>query len=213
MRRAIATTIAVLVNLLVVIGMERLIVPHGGVRLADREIVSLDVVEWQERPRPLEERLDPRDRIDPEEEPRLPDPSADLLRPLPAPTLAPPGAGSTALPVDFRAASLTDGLRIGTGVPGWGDPSALRPTVTVQPVYPPSAADRGIEGRAVVEFRLAPDGSTRDLRIVDAEPPGVFDRSCLRSIRRQRYPTPEESGIDPDAVLRRECRYELEPGR
>ncbi len=213
-RRIVAIAIAVGVNLLVLLGMERSIVPHRGVRLADREIVSLDVVQREMvEPQRREKRRDP---IEPKEraaEPQLSDPSKALARSLPAMRLAAPGTGATTLPMDFRPGSLVDGLRIGMGVPGWGDPNALQPVVTVQPVYPPNAANRGIEGRAVVEFSLSPDGSTRDLVVVESEPPGIFDRSCLRSIRRQRYPSPAESGIEPDARLRRECRFELEPRR
>ncbi|KZC17215.1 hypothetical protein RHOFW510R12_07130 [Rhodanobacter sp. FW510-R12] len=51
-----------------------------------------------------------------------------------------------------------------------------------QPVYPPTALARGIEGQVVVEFGLAPDGRVQDLRVISAEPAGVFEQAALQAV-------------------------------
>jgi len=68
--------------------------------------------------------------------------------------------------------------------------AALAPVHIRQPIYPPDALRRGIEGRVVVEFGLAPDGGVRDLRVVHAEPAGVFDQAALRAMRGWKYAEP-----------------------
>ncbi|MDE2155025.1 MAG: TonB family protein [Xanthomonadaceae bacterium] len=77
------------------------------------------------------------------------------------------------------------------------EPAAL-PTASVapapvrmrQPIYPSDALMRGIEGRVVVEFGLAPDGGVRDLRVIHAEPAGVFEQAAMRAMRGWKYAVP-----------------------
>ncbi|TAM61840.1 MAG: TonB family protein [Rhodanobacter sp.] len=68
--------------------------------------------------------------------------------------------------------------------------AALAPIHMRQPTYPPDALRRGIEGRVVVEFGLAPDGGVRDLRVIHAEPAGVFDQAAMRAMRGWKYAVP-----------------------
>ena len=68
--------------------------------------------------------------------------------------------------------------------------AALAPVHMRQPIYPPAALRRGIEGRVVVEFGLAPDGGVRDVRVIHAEPAGVFDQAAMRAMRGWKYAVP-----------------------
>ncbi len=63
-------------------------------------------------------------------------------------------------------------------------PKARRRTA---PQYPADAERRGIEGYAIVEFALTPDGHTRDLRVTDSSPRGVFDDASLDAVRTWRF--------------------------
>jgi protein TonB len=67
-----------------------------------------------------------------------------------------------------------------------GDSDSV-PLVRVDPDYPPRALQRGIEGWVVVEFTITPVGSVEDPRVVDANPPGVFEQTTLRAVRRWRF--------------------------
>lgn len=55
------------------------------------------------------------------------------------------------------------------------------------PQYPRGAERRGVEGYAVVEYTVAPDGSVTEATVVEADPEGIFDRAVLRAIEGWSY--------------------------
>jgi bla regulator protein blaR1 len=88
-------------------------------------------------------------------------------------------------------------------VPANPSPVAPTPIHMRQPVYPLAALMRGLEGKVVLEFGLAADGSVRDLRVVGAEPAGVFDQAATRAMRGWTY------AIPPVATLQRRYRQTM----
>lgn len=81
-----------------------------------------------------------------------------------------------------------------------GDTDSV-PLVRVDPEYPPRAQQRGIEGWVIVEFTITPLGTVEDPTVVNANPPGIFEQSVLRAIRRWRY---NPRVVDGKPVARRE---------
>lgn len=61
------------------------------------------------------------------------------------------------------------------------------PIVKVQPVYPRRALSRGIEGYVIVEFTVTKQGTTKDIRVVEAKPSGVFDRAAVQAAAKFKY--------------------------
>ncbi len=61
------------------------------------------------------------------------------------------------------------------------------PLVRVDPVYPPKAQKRGIEGWVDFEFTIGPAGTVENAKVIGSHPKGVFERSALRAVRRYRY--------------------------
>ena len=61
------------------------------------------------------------------------------------------------------------------------------PIVKVNPIYPPRAAGRGIEGYVLVEYIVNRDGTVRDVIIIEAEPPGVFNRAAVSAAQKYIY--------------------------
>ncbi|HWG10271.1 MAG TPA: M56 family metallopeptidase [Rhodanobacteraceae bacterium] len=57
----------------------------------------------------------------------------------------------------------------------------------VQPVYPGSALEQGVEGEVVVEFALNEDGSVRDPAVIESAPGNVFDESALHALAGWRF--------------------------
>lgn len=55
------------------------------------------------------------------------------------------------------------------------------------PQYPLDAERDGIEGSVTVEFGLTADGRTRDIRVVEATPPNVFDQAAIAAVRNWRF--------------------------
>lgn len=66
---------------------------------------------------------------------------------------------------------------------------AARPLQALKVEYPPNA-DRGhIEGYAIVEFTLLPDGRATALSVAEANPANIFDRAALTAVGRGRFDT------------------------
>jgi TonB family protein len=62
------------------------------------------------------------------------------------------------------------------------------PLVEMQPpdpVYPKSAS--GVSGWVRIECLVTPHGRVRDIRIVESEPAGVFDKAAIAAMKRARF--------------------------
>lgn len=57
----------------------------------------------------------------------------------------------------------------------------------VPPVYPREAARLGQQGWVDVEFTIAPDGTTQDLVVRNAEPLRTFDQSAIDAVKRWKF--------------------------
>lgn len=86
-----------------------------------------------------------------------------------------------------------------------GSSSDLTPDLRVSPLYPQRALMLGLEGEVTVAFTIDTQGDTRDLKIIEAHPPGVFDRAAVRAISKWRYPKPNR-----DTPMRTTLKFELE---
>lgn len=61
------------------------------------------------------------------------------------------------------------------------------PINKVEPVYPPRALKRGIEGYVIVEFTVTKEGRTKDIHVVEASHTAIFDRAALQAAAKFRY--------------------------
>src|SRR5690554_1452663 len=94
--------------------------------------------------------------------------------------------GGPALNIGRTAVDVDVDLSIGAAGLGVSDGEML-PLVNIQPTYPTRAAQRGIEGWTQVTFTVTESGGVRDVSVVDAEPPGMFDRASIRAAERFRF--------------------------
>ena len=98
----------------------------------------------------------------------------------------------------------------GTGVDTDGE---FLPIMKVAPEYPRGAASRGIEGYVLLEFTVTASGSVRDPVVVDARPPGVFDRAATAASLKFRYKPRVLNGQPVDVRgVRNLILFELENG-
>lgn len=67
----------------------------------------------------------------------------------------------------------------------------------VTPQYPEFAREQGLEGHVVVEFTITENGGVRDLAVIEANPPAIFDQAALRAASRLRY---QPRVVDNEAV-------------
>lgn len=66
-------------------------------------------------------------------------------------------------------------------------PIPEQPTVRTAIHYPAFAEQQQIEGKVTLSITIMPDGSVRDVRVVNAAPRGVFEDSAIQSVARWRY--------------------------
>lgn len=82
------------------------------------------------------------------------------------------------------------GLGPGEG-PGQGGRD-LVPLSTARPQIPKRACEQGIEGWATATFNVTPKGKVTNIKIVDAQPRGMFERAMVRSLENWLYKANEE---------------------
>lgn len=80
---------------------------------------------------------------------------------------------------------------------GLGDVK-LHPIRKPAPVYPAKAQQKGLRGRVVVQFTVRKNGKVADVKVVESDPPDVFDDAVLRAVRKWRYEPPKKSGVPVD---------------
>ena len=61
------------------------------------------------------------------------------------------------------------------------------PIVKVAPVYPEEAIAEGIEGHVLLEFTVTEQGGVRDPVVVEADPPGTFDKAAVAAVEKFKY--------------------------
>ncbi len=55
------------------------------------------------------------------------------------------------------------------------------------PEYPRGAERRNVEGFAVVQYTVSPEGDVVDAEVVESSPEGIWDRSVIRAINAWAY--------------------------
>ncbi|MDE0419424.1 MAG: energy transducer TonB [Gammaproteobacteria bacterium] len=79
--------------------------------------------------------------------------------------------------VDYDAGGLADFS---------GDGEYL-PIVKVAPIYPRRALTRNIEGHVLLEFVVTATGAVRDPVVIEAKPPGFFERAAIQAALKFKY--------------------------
>lgn len=84
------------------------------------------------------------------------------------------------------------------GVPAIGGGVAdtdVVPLVRVDPLYPARAQARGVEGSVHLRFTITPQGTTTDIEVLEADPPGYFERAATNAVRKYRYKPKIVNGV------------------
>jgi protein TonB len=125
-------------------------------------------------------------------------------RPTPARRAGPPpppivGAGLSAVSLDVpmvdiggvgsEAEALLGGAAAAADLVMTEDTvdSVPTPLRAEPPEYPRAAVRRGLTGKVVLSVDISAAGEVVRVRVVDADPPGVFDQSAVGAVRRTRW--------------------------
>jgi protein TonB len=103
------------------------------------------------------------------------------------------GAGGIAViaPTVESKANVRANVSLGAG----GTDRDTIPLVRIEPDYPMKARQRGIEGWVVLRFTITPAGTTKDVAVVQAQPPSIFDEAAVRAVSRWKYNPKIEGGV------------------
>lgn len=85
-------------------------------------------------------------------------------------------------------------------------PDTVKPVITnlrqVRPRYPEAASRERVQGNILMQFRLSEKGKPRDIKVLLAEPQGVFERNALSIASRLRFSVPAEwLAANPNRIL------------
>lgn len=99
------------------------------------------------------------------------------------------------VPVSGKAAGFFDG---GEGNQGYIE---VVPYSTMQPNIPEIAWQNKVNGWVLVAFHVKPNGHTTKIRILDANPKGVFEETVLKAVTGWRYSEQSLKGHKGNMVL------------
>jgi TonB family protein len=116
-------------------------------------------------------------------------------------------------PKDLAAVQQLQGTPKGKGAAGL-DPATLAASLkrlrTPPPDYPQNAMAQRISGSVTVEYTVDTHGETRDIHVVEATPPGVFDQAAINAVRHWRYGPAMVNGSAVEVpAVRTRLRFEL----
>ena len=111
--------------------------------------------------------------------------------------------------VDMGAVDTNVDLNVG-GVGGVSSGGENLPIVKGGPGYPPRGQTRGIEGYVLLEFIVTKTGAVRDPVVIEASPPGIFDRAAIQAALKFKYKPKVVNGEPIDvAGVRNLITFEL----
>jgi protein TonB len=157
-------------------------------------------------PKPPPQRAKPKPR---------PKPKRTTSSPPPAPALM-AGLGG----LDFGLPGLTGGMDDATQalLGDLGDVVMTedavdvppRATQRVAPAYPPRARAKDVTGYVTLSLLVSADGAVRDVRVLESQPPGVFDNAAVQAVQGWGFQPAQYQGRDVAVRARQTLRFELE---
>jgi protein TonB len=86
------------------------------------------------------------------------------------------------------------------------------PIVVIRPMYPRDAAMQGLEGWVKVEFIITEVGTVKEPRVIDADPPRIFNREALRAIMKWKFKPRVVDGVAVERGATQTIEFSLDQG-
>ncbi len=97
-----------------------------------------------------------------------------------APALVAPALAAADLPTSLMPTTLPE-------APVLDAPAGLKAVRTAPPAYPRRAAIEGLEGSVTLSFAIDGSGRARDIEVIGATEPGVFEAAAITALREWRF--------------------------
>ena len=81
----------------------------------------------------------------------------------------------------------------------------------VPPEFPSKALTQRVSGSVTIEYIVDTNGDPRDVRVVEASPPGVFDHAAIQAVKHWHYEPVVANGAPVEVPVRTAIRFELPP--
>jgi TonB family protein len=85
----------------------------------------------------------------------------------------------------------------------------LKRTRSAPPDYPPSALAQKLAGSVTLQFTVDKRGEPRDIHVLEATTPGVFDQAAMNAVRHWRYQPMVVNGSAVEVPVTARMRFEL----
>ena len=86
------------------------------------------------------------------------------------------------------------------------------PIVRIRPMYPRDAAIQGLEGWVKIEFTITEIGTVKSPKVIDADPPRVFNREALRAILKWKFKPRVVDGVAVERTATQTLDFSLDQG-
>lgn len=197
-----AVLLALVVNVLLFFLMQLIIAQSGMNPVLATDLPMIDYVRTREQPIDTQ-----RERRPPPPKPEAPEPPKVERLVTEAASVAPIAAMP---PMKLSPTPDLGGPFLGElGGPQWISAGDLVALVRIPPEYPAHARMRRIQGYVDVEFTVDAEGRVRNASVVNADPPGVFDRAALNSIAHWRFEPKRQDGRAVEVTARQRIEFEL----
>jgi protein TonB len=139
--------------------------------------------------------------------PQQPPPPAKMK--VAASAVAQPGLAGLDIPNLNLNADIGGGMSGVKGAASGLFDGEIIPMQCPPPVYPSEARRAGITGWVQVELVVAPDGSVRSVKAVDAQPRGMFEAAAVLSQQRCKFKPKIVDGVPTEQRGRRRLNFGL----
>ncbi len=79
-----------------------------------------------------------------------------------------------------------------------------------KPVYPAQAMAKNITGKVTFKLLVDKDGTVKEVKIIEANPPGVFEEATVKSVHQWRFQPAKVKGEPVSAWCQSAISYELD---
>lgn len=113
------------------------------------------------------------------------------------------------LPINMAASSALGDALVATA--GGREVNAnVIPLARINPIYPKRAKMMKKEGFVLLEFTITQVGSVKDIDVVEAQPPNIFDRSAKRALAKWKFKPKIENNLAIEQRASVKINFELD---
>jgi len=174
---------AVIIGLLMFLAMQLMIRSDKILEKSDGDKTYLNFVRVDRSDDvKTKKRQPPKEPPPPETPPDTPDMSTQLANVNPNLNMNMPSIG---VPINSGDGPYLGALSQGNGLAGFD--TDVIPVVRVAPTYPRNAKLAKIQGQVTMAVTINPDGTVSDAKVLESDPPRLFDEAALTAMKRWKF--------------------------